>query len=82
MSKTDVIVCGGGAYNTALIMRLAALLAPSQVMRTDKQGVPAQHVEAMTFAWLAKQTIEGNAVDLRSVTGARHPNILGAIYRR
>jgi anhydro-N-acetylmuramic acid kinase len=38
------------------------------------------HVEAIAFAWLAKQTIHQKAGNLQAVTGAHHPVILGGIY--
>ena len=34
----------------------------------------------MTFAWLAKRTLDGLPGNLPSVTGARRPVVLGAIY--
>lgn len=75
-----LLVCGGGAHNTALMERLAALLAQSTVQTTADHGLGPDWVEAATFAWLAKQTLDGNAVDLRSVTGSRHPVMLGGLY--
>jgi len=76
-----ILVCGGGAHNTALMHRLGALLAPRPVQTTSDYGLGPDWVEAATFAWLAKQALEGNAVDLRSVTGSSHPAMLGGIYR-
>ena len=75
-----VLVCGGGAQNSALMGRISELLPLAKVGRTDAFGVPAQQVEALAFAWLAKQAIERRAVDLRATTGAAHATILGAIY--
>lgn len=76
-----VIVCGGGASNGALMRRLAALLAPAPVEASDRHGIPATLVEALAFAWLAKQAIDGVPAGLPGVTGARGPRVLGAIYR-
>jgi anhydro-N-acetylmuramic acid kinase len=75
-----VFLCGGGAQNNALVGRLGGLLRGVEVRKTDQLGIPAQQVEAVAFAWLAQQSIDGRAVDLTRVTGARHPAILGAIY--
>jgi len=81
MGTARVIVCGGGASNGALMRRLATLLAPVPVEPSDRHGIAATLVEALAFAWLAKQTLDGAAVDLGGATGARGPRILGAIYR-
>lgn len=77
----ELIVCGGGAYNTALLQRIRALIAPVRVMSSDKAGLAPDWVEGVAFAWMARKTWLGEAIDCRSVTGARHPCILGGIYR-
>ena len=75
------IACGGGACNRALMKRLAELAAPVTVESSARHGVDPGHVEAIAFAWMAKQAIEGKPGSLPAVTGARGPRILGAIYR-
>lgn len=74
-----VLVCGGGAYNATLMARLAALLA-RPVESTALHGIDPKWVEAMAFAWLARQTLLGRPGNLPAVTGARAPVVLGAIY--
>lgn len=76
----DVIVCGGGVHNTALMFRLQALLDGRQVLSSEDFGIDPDYMEAIGFAWLAKQTLDGKPGNLPSVTGATHPVILGAIY--
>jgi anhydro-N-acetylmuramic acid kinase len=73
-------VCGGGAHNTHLMSRLAALLAPAAVSGTDALGVDPGAVEALAFAWLARERLAGRAANLPAVTGARGPRVLGAVY--
>ncbi len=75
-----VYACGGGALNVRLMARLGQLLPKAEVRRTDALGVPAMQVEALAFAWLAKQAVERRPTDLRAVTGAKHPTLLGAVY--
>ncbi|MES3008371.1 MAG: anhydro-N-acetylmuramic acid kinase [Pseudomonadota bacterium] len=77
----EVIVCGGGAHNLLLLQRLRTLLAPVRVISSDKAGLAPDWVEGVAFAWMARMTWLGEAIDCRSVTGARHPCILGGIYR-
>jgi anhydro-N-acetylmuramic acid kinase len=75
-----VYVCGGGAHNGHLMRRLEALLAPVKVTTTLELGVDPDWVEAMAFAWLAMQCMEGRPGNVPEVTGAAGPRILGAIY--
>ncbi|MFS4548786.1 anhydro-N-acetylmuramic acid kinase [Comamonas resistens] len=77
---TELLVCGGGAFNTYLMQRLAALLPGVQVGSTAQRGLPPLEVEAAAFAWLARQCLLGLPGNLASVTGARGPRIPGAIY--
>ncbi|MGH8620098.1 MAG: anhydro-N-acetylmuramic acid kinase [Burkholderiales bacterium] len=76
----SVWLCGGGARNTALVSRLAKVLAPQRVATTAALGVAPEHVEALAFAWLAQRTLAGEAGNIPAVTGARGPRVLGAIY--
>jgi anhydro-N-acetylmuramic acid kinase len=76
----ELLVCGGGAHNGALMARLAGLLPGCRVSSTAAYGVPPDWVEAMAFAWLAHCCLEGIAANRPSVTGARGLRVLGAIY--
>ena len=60
---------------------LETALLPRRLATTAVLGVPAHDVEALAFAWLAREALAGRAAGLPSVTGARGPRILGAIYR-
>ena len=72
-------VCGGGVHNSALMQRLAEL-AGKPVSSTATLGIDPDWMEALAFAWLARQCLEGKPGNLPAVTGARGPRILGAIY--
>ena len=76
----DVLICGGGAHNTALMQRLQALLPACELASTADYGIEPDWLEAMAFAWLAHCCIEGIAANRPSVTGARGLRTLGAIY--
>jgi len=75
-----IIACGGGARNRALMRRLADLASPAVLETSDCHGIEPQLVEAAAFAWLAKRALDGAPASLPSVTGARGPRVLGAIY--
>lgn len=75
-----VYVCGGGSRNTALMQKLQASLSPVSVESTIAIGMDPQWVEAAAFGWLAEQTLLHQKLDLRHVTGARYPSVLGAVY--
>ncbi len=76
----QLLVCGGGAHNTRLMQRLAAQLDGVETTSTEAFGIHPDWVEAVAFAWLAQQTLQGKPGNLPAVTGASHPVVLGAIY--
>lgn len=78
----DVLVCGGGARNASLMRVLSRELAPRRVAPTSEHGVAVDHVEALAFAWLARETLAGRPGNLPAVTGAAGPRVLGAIHPR
>jgi len=77
----EIVVCGGGAHNRDLIARIEKQ-SKIAVKMTDDIGIHADYVEATAFAWFARQTLHMEPANLPSVTGAKHPVILGAIYPR
>ena len=79
-SSTRVLACGGGVHNPLLMRRIAARLPGMTLESTAAQGVDPDFIEAMGFAWLARETLAGRPGNLPTVTGARGPRVLGAIY--
>ncbi|MCP4178603.1 MAG: anhydro-N-acetylmuramic acid kinase [bacterium] len=79
--ETDAVYsCGGGAYNKYLQQRLGHYLKGVKISVTDELGIPVQWVEAIAFAWLAKQRVESKPGNIPSVTGASKKVLLGAVY--
>src|SRR5512139_1651055 len=76
----ELYVCGGGAHNSALMQRISAHLPAVRVASTAALDIDPDWVEALAFAWLARQTMHHATGNLPSVTGARGARILGAIY--
>ena len=81
-AASAILVCGGGAKNAALMDALTAALAPRTVATTVAHGVAVEHVEALAFAWLAREALAGRPGNLPAVTGARGARVLGALYPR
>lgn len=77
-----LIVCGGGVHNHHLMSLLSRQLEKLniKVEPSNVFGVAPDWVEAIAFAWLARQTINRLAGNIPAVTGAKHDVILGAIY--
>lgn len=82
LTQTDceVFVCGGGAYNIALMRELERNLPNAKVSSTEALGVEPEWIEAMAFAWLARQTMNRKCGNLGAVTGATKEVILGGVY--
>ncbi len=76
----EVYVCGGGAHNVLLMSSLKDMLGDRKLSTTDELGVGVDWVEAVAFAWLAKQTLDNKPSNLPRATGAKGLRILGAIY--
>jgi anhydro-N-acetylmuramic acid kinase len=78
----SIHLCGGGARNTLLKDCLQSMLTHTKVETTAALGVGVDWVEAIAFAWLAKQCLHQQPANLPQVTGAKSARILGAIYQR
>ncbi len=82
--KTDItpdrlLVCGGGIHNH-LLMKLLRKEFSCPVNSTQEFGLHPDQVEAVAFAWLARQTFNGLPGNMTDVTGACRSVILGGIY--
>ena len=80
-SGTDELyVCGGGAHNKDLLLRLARNLPETSIATTADVGLDPDWVEAVAFAWLGMRTMNNETGNLPSVTGASHKVVLGTIH--
>jgi anhydro-N-acetylmuramic acid kinase len=80
VGASEALVCGGGAQNAVLMGELEAALSPRRLATTAAVGIAINEVEAMAFAWLSRETLAGRPGNVPTVTGARGPRILGAVY--
>jgi anhydro-N-acetylmuramic acid kinase len=80
VGATDVLVCGGGAFNATLMRMLGEECAPRPVASTQTLGIAPDHVEAFAFAWFAHEHVHRRCASLPAVTGARGARVLGALY--
>jgi anhydro-N-acetylmuramic acid kinase len=77
----EAYICGGGAKNDDLMARLARAVAPVPLATTFDLGIDPQSVEALAFAWLARQRVHQKSGNEPRATGASGPRVLGAWYR-
>lgn len=74
-----LIVGGGGAMNETLMRHIRQLLPVCRVMANEELGFDGNAKEALAFAILANEAIFAHANNVPSVTGARHPVVMGKI---
>ena len=75
----EIIVGGGGSRNAVLMELLRRYFEKSAVALSDDYGVSSDAKEALCFALLACETIDGIPSSLPSVTGASRSAVLGTI---
>jgi len=78
---SNVLLCGGGSENTYLVEQLKSVLSETTIQKTSDYGVPAKWMEAMAFAWLAKQHANNKPGNIPSVTGADKAVKLGELFK-
>ena len=76
----DVLIAsGGGVRNAFLMQKLADSFAPIPVRSVADYGVDPDAKEALCFAVLAHETVNGVPTNMPSVTGASGPALLGSL---
>ena len=81
IAPQEIYICGGGAHNAALMNEIAKIASDVSVSSTADLGIDPDWVEAIAFAWMARETLAGRKIDTRALTGASEPVILGGIYQ-
>ncbi len=76
----ELILCGGGGHNQALVKRIKALTKPTRVISSADLGIDPDQVESTLFAWLAMRCKNNLTTHLRDVTGSQANRVLGVIY--
>ena len=74
-----LIVSGGGLHNETLMTMLRNAFSPIPVRSAAAYGLDADAKEALCFAVLAHETVNGTPTNLPSVTGASASTLLGSI---
>lgn len=79
-SSAQIIGCGGGVYNQALLKRLDELKGSYSLHTSQEFNINPKWIEAIAFAYLAKQTLNAAPGNIPSVTGSKCYAVLGGIY--
>jgi anhydro-N-acetylmuramic acid kinase len=74
-----VIVCGGGAYNKAILANLANALPHVKVQTATSVGWQSDAIEAQAFGYLAVRTIHNLPITFPTTTGVQQPLCGGEI---
>ena len=75
-----IFLCGGGAYNLAIVKRLEDI-SGLHVANSEELGIASDLVEACAFAWFAERRMANSCANLPSVTGASREVVLGSIIQ-
>ncbi len=74
-----LIAAGGGIHNATLMRHLATCFEGLPIKTVQDYGVDPDGKEALCFAVLAHEWMNGIPTNLPSVTGASHPTLLGKL---
>ena len=73
-----IFYCGGGLHNKYLMDQIEKELE-REIFSTYELGVNPDYLEAISFAWFAKQRIDGRSFELSKITGSKGKVFLGTI---
>ena len=79
-SPTCVICCGGGVHNNYLMQCLEQYLPDISIQHPQNFNLNTDYIEAMLFAWLAKQRINSRKISLTPAIISSEAHLFGVIY--
>jgi anhydro-N-acetylmuramic acid kinase len=79
LSRLQIILGGGGARNPTLRAMLQERIERGELYTHEAFGVANSAKEALAFAILAHETLQGTASNVPNATGAKRPVVLGKI---
>jgi len=74
-----LVVAGGGSHNETLLKILSDLLPSTEIVTAQSLGINSDSKEAVAFAILGNETLNGHYNVLKGATGATKLSILGKI---
>ncbi len=77
--KPDLLIVGGGGSRNHTLMDMLRRELSLPVRANEDLGLDSDAKEAVAFAILANECVHGRANNMPSVTGAKHPVIMGKI---
>ena len=80
LADQNIYLCGGGIHNELLCKEINKN-CKTEVKTTAELGIDPDYLEAICFAWLAKQRIDKKSFNLNRITGSRGKVYLGRIYK-
>lgn len=77
--KPDEILVSGGGANNKFLMGVLKEYFGVEVKPLEENGITPDNKEAVLFAFLANETINGNPSNVPGISGAERPAVLGKI---
>jgi anhydro-N-acetylmuramic acid kinase len=79
LSRLQIILGGGGAKNPTLRRMLKENLGTGEIYTHEDFGIANEAKEALAFAIMAHETLQGRPSNVPTATGARQSVVLGKI---
>ncbi|SFV52678.1 Anhydro-N-acetylmuramic acid kinase [hydrothermal vent metagenome] len=76
-NSLPIYLCGGGVHNNFLVERIEYLCPNNEVSTTDDLGINPDYLEAMAFAYFARETINNQTI----TTTNNQQQILGGLWK-